>query len=154
MGAYACYHTFNGDIKPFAALFRMSSTSCTYISVGATDLVKSSFLWVVTVHTEYDTDISCCLRSVCKWCSPYEVQRQRVDVDPSSGVLEYLGAVWGKSTVDACHIKVCILSGDLHIFACTYFMLVKNFSHLNTVVSGYPDQRRPVCKRMKILFAF
>ena len=56
--------------------------------------------------------------------------------------------------MDACHIRVCILSGDLHIFVCTYFMLVKNFSHLNMVVSGYPDHRRQVCKCMKILFAF
>jgi len=39
--------------------------------------------------------------------------------------------------------SACILSVDLHIFVCTYSRSVKNFSHLNMVLSGYPDQRRP-----------
>jgi len=31
-----------------------------------------------------------------------------------------LGLCEEKTIVNACHIKVCILSGDLHIFVCMY----------------------------------
>lgn len=81
---------------------------------------------------------------------PNEVRQQTVDVvkgvgvDPSSGVIVCLGAVWGRTTVDACHIKACILFCDPHIFVYTYVKLVKYFCNLNMVLSGYPDQRRPI----------
>jgi len=90
------------------------------------------------------------MQRVFTYLIPSEVQEQTVDVvkgvdvNPSFGVPVCLGTMRGRTTVDACHIEVCILSGDLHIFVCTYFMLVKNFSHLNMVLSGYPDKRRPI----------
>jgi len=125
---------------------------------------NSSFLVLVTVHTEFDRNVSGCVHSVCKGCLPtwylmkldseQLIWWRELMLIPVLGSWYFLGAMWGKTTVDACHIKVCILSGDLHIFVCMFFMLVKDFSHLNVVLSGYPDQRRPIWKCIRIFLIF
>jgi hypothetical protein len=125
------------------------------------DMEASSFSLVVTAHTEFDTSISdCahCMQRVFTYLIPNAFQQHTVDVvkgvdvNPNSGILLCLGAMWGKTIVNACHIKACFCLVTF-TFLCVH-ILVKNFSHLNMVLLGYPDQRRPILKCMKILLSF
>jgi hypothetical protein len=141
---------FNVCIEHLAALLLMSGTLCTCSSVSALDLAKYSFLLVVTVHAEFDRDISDCVHIVCRGCSrtwylmTFNSKQlmwwRELMLTPVLGSWYVLGLCeeklqWMLVTSKSAFCLVTFTFLCVHIL-CWW----KNFLFLTMVLSGYPSE--------------